>query len=199
MILLIVALISILVIIIVFEKISISEVHLQFIAIMIAIAIVGRILLSNIPNVQPATAIVILLSIYLNPFIGTMSGAIIIIITSMFLGSGPFIVFQVYAYMIVSFFCALSCLFFKDPSKIYISSIALLSGFIYGWVSNLGFMIFTDFNIQAFLALILTGGLFDLIHGINNFLFIWLFHSVFVSILSNINSVQGHRSSIDKF
>lgn len=170
-----------------FEKRPISESMLRFIALVTAAAIVGRLIFASIPNVQPATALILLVAACIGPISGTIVGMLVVVLTSLFLGSGPFVLFQIVAYMVVSLLCVLPGMRTRWVLTIY----GLTAGFFYGWISNLGFLIFTDFSREAFWTLLLTGGLFDLVHGVSNAVFIWLLYPIFLRILHSFDGNEG--------
>ncbi len=70
-----------------FERLQMTDQRLRFIAIITAAAIVGRLLFSSLPNVQPATALVLLLAVFIHPIVGAISGMLVVVLTSLFLGS----------------------------------------------------------------------------------------------------------------
>ncbi|WP_214810765.1 ECF transporter S component [Exiguobacterium sp. s127] len=185
--LILLACLSILILFIRFERRPLSEAMLRFIALVTAAAIVGRILFSSLPNIQPATALVLLLAAYVSPVVGAVAGLLVVVLSSLFLGSGPFVLFQALAYMAISLVGLVPLL----KSKWLLACYGLLAGFLYGWISNLGFLIFTAFSREAFLTLVVTGGVFDLVHGIGNVCFILLLHPTFLRILHSIDRKAG--------
>lgn len=170
-----------------FEKRPMSEAMLRFIALVTAAAIVGRLIFASIPNVQPATALVLLVAACVGPVTGAVVGMLLVVLTSLFLGSGPFVLFQIIAYTVISLFCMLPGM----RTRWILTAYGLAAGFFYGWISNLGFLIFTDFSREAFFTLLLTGGFFDLLHGVSNAVFLWLLYPIFLRILHSFDGKQG--------
>lgn len=173
-----------------FEHRDISEPMFRFIALVTAAAIVGRLLFASLPNVQPATALVLLLAVYVSPVVGAVAGLLVVVLTSLFLGSGPFVLFQALAYSGISVLCVLPFL----KSRILLSLYGFVAGFLYGWISNIGFLIFTDFSREAFLTLLISGGVFDVLHGLGNAGFIFLLQPIFLRILHSIEQKAGKEN-----
>ncbi|AFS70069.1 MULTISPECIES: ECF transporter S component [Exiguobacterium] len=181
------AVVAISVLILRFESRPVSEPMLRFVALVTAAAIAGRLVFSGIPNVQPATALVLLVAACVSPVVGTIVGLLVVVLTSLFLGSGPFVLFQIMAYAAICLACLLPGMQLRWMLSLY----GLVAGFLYGWISNLGFLIFTDFSREAFWTLLLSGGVFDLMHGVSNLIFIWLLHPIFLRILHSFDGNQG--------
>ncbi|WP_214847822.1 ECF transporter S component [Exiguobacterium sp. s193] len=173
-----------------FERREISEPMLRFIALVTAAAIVGRLLFASLPNIQPATALVLLLAVYVSPVVGAISGLLVVVLTSLFLGSGPFVLFQALAYVAISVLCALPVLKIRVLLVLY----GFVAGFLYGWISNIGFLVFTDFSREAFLTLLISGGVFDLLHGLGNACFLFVLQPIFLRILHSIGQKAGKEN-----
>ena len=172
---------------IVFEKLPMTDQRLRFIAIITAAAIVGRLLFSSLPNIQPATALILLLAVFVHPIVGAIAGMLVVVLTSLFLGSGPFVLFQALAYAVIASLGFVPFLRYR----ILLTGYAFFAGFLYGWVSNLGFLVLTDFSWQSFFTLLVTGGTFDLLHGLSSAIFIWILFPIFLRILHSFDEKKG--------
>ena len=174
-------------ILVMFEKLPMTDQRLRFIAIITAAAIVGRLLFSGLPNIQPATALVLLVAVFVHPIVGAVVGMLVVVLTSLFLGSGPFVLFQALAYAVIASLSFIPILRYR----IVLTGYAFFAGFLYGWVSNLGFLVLTDFSWQAFLTLLVTGGTFDLLHGLSNASFVWILFPIFLRIMHSFDEKKG--------
>ncbi|WP_290756879.1 MULTISPECIES: ECF transporter S component [unclassified Exiguobacterium] len=170
-----------------FERLQMTDQRLRFIAIITAAAIVGRLLFSSLPNIQPATAIVLLVAVFVHPIAGAISGMLVVVLTSLFLGSGPFVLFQALAYATIASLGFVPFLRYR----IVLTGYGFLAGFLYGWVSNLGFLVLTGFSWQAFLTLLVAGGTFDMLHGFSNAIFIWILFPIFLRIMHSFDEKRG--------
>lgn len=72
-----------------FEREPIRTKTLMFIAILIALAVAGRVSLAAIPSVQAASFIIIIGGISLGPELGFITGSTTALVSNMFLGQGP--------------------------------------------------------------------------------------------------------------
>lgn len=172
---------------IIFEKLPMTDQRLRFIAIITAAAIVGRLLFSSLPNVQPATALILLVAVFIHPIVGAISGMLVVVLTSLFLGSGPFVLFQALAYAVIASLGFIPLLRYR----LVLTGYAFFAGFLYGWVSNLGFLVLTGFSWQAFFTLLVTGGTFDMLHGFSNAIFIWILFPIFLRIMHSFDEKRG--------
>src|SRR5690625_3847939 len=68
------------------------------IAVMIALAVVGRFLFLAIPGFKPVTAIVIITAVYFGAEAGFLVGALSALISNLYFGQGPWTPFQMFAW-----------------------------------------------------------------------------------------------------
>ncbi|WP_114571623.1 ECF transporter S component [Exiguobacterium flavidum] len=174
--------------IVLFERERLSETDLRFLALIIALAIAGRILFAGIPNVQPATALLLLLSAYRGPLQGSVAGAFVAVLSSFFLGTGTFVIFQAFAF---AFVCLGVSLIPWKRRRFPLALYGLAAGYLYGWVSNIGFLALTGFSVGGFISLLVTGVFFDTLHGLSNLFFIYALHPIFLRIMRSADSIEG--------
>src|SRR5699024_1265432 len=72
-----------------FEKRNIQTRYMVVIAVMIALAVVGRFLFLAIPGFKPVTAIVIITAVYFGAEAGFLVGALSALISNLYFGQGP--------------------------------------------------------------------------------------------------------------
>lgn len=141
--------------------------RLTLIAMISTVAYVGRIMFSFIPNVQPTTTIIILVTIY----IGTIDGLLVAITTmfmsNLYLGMGPWTIAQIFAFsMIVGMFHIIKK---TNLSIKYYPVIAFFSGLFYGFVISLVQAPF--FGWALFFPYWISGISFDIYHALGNYVF----------------------------
>lgn len=160
-----------------------------------AACIVGRILFTWIPNVQPMTAILLLLAFY-----GSYTDALIVTLvsllgTNLYLGMGSWTISQLIAFSsIVTVFHFLSnCVLIKHHISIQ-AIIAFLCGLLYGLiVSRVEVFIY---QLPSFWAYYFQGLFFDILHGTGNLIFYLVLVPVFKRILlPTINSSKNKLNS----
>lgn len=151
---------------------------LTYLALLTAACVVGRLSFSFIPNVQPMTAIFLLLA-----FIGTLPDALTVcllgvIITNLYLGMGAWTISQLVAYtVIILCFYFLSKLPFVKRNCLRQAVLAFLCGLLYGLaVSRMEVWLY---HLPVFWAYYSQGIVFDLLHGAGNFGFYLILWPVF--------------------
>ena len=151
------------------------------IAIMSAIAIIGRIIFSIVPlpNFKPVTAIVIITGIAFGPEGGFLTGALTGFISNFIFGQGPWTPWQMFCWGMIGFIAGL---FYqlgflgkvgadlneggrKTPVRLII--FGFICGILYGWVMNIYYVIgyIDPINIPSIIAVYLSSILSDISHA----------------------------------
>jgi len=148
-----------------------------------AAAIVGRIALSALPNVQPVTAIIILMAVYIGTWDAAVSAVVIVLITNLILGMGIWSLYQIAAWVLIALLSAALLKKWHPPAALLIW--AIVCGFGYGaFVSIFSWrMINTGAAAASYTAYWLAGLLADAYHAVGNGVFIWFLIPVFEKIL----------------
>ncbi|GAW71912.1 hypothetical protein C5L28_001251 [Lentilactobacillus parakefiri] len=81
-----------------FERTPLKTQTLMFLAILIALAVAGRVPFASIPSVQAASFVIILGGISLGPELGFVVGSATALVSNMFLGQGPWTPWQMFAW-----------------------------------------------------------------------------------------------------
>jgi len=144
-----------------------------------AVAIVGRIALTALPNVQPVTVILILMAIYIGTWDAVISAGVIVLVTNLYMGMGLWTVYQIIAWGIIALVSGL--LFKKHHNPFLMLGWAILCGFFYGAVISVMSCrtIYAGPNAGTYLAYWLSGLLYDGYHAVGNALFIWFLQPLF--------------------
>lgn len=144
-----------------------------------AVAIVGRIALTALPNVQPVTVILILMAVYIGLWDAAVSSFVIVLVTNLYLGMGIWSVYQIITWCAIAVISGL--LFRKKHGQFLMLGWAVLCGFIYGAVISVMSCrtIYTGAAAGTYLAYWLSGLLFDGYHAVGNALFMWFLQPVF--------------------
>ena len=112
------------------------------IAVMAAIAVVGRMAFFMLPQFKPVTAIVIITGISLGAEAGFLTGAVAGFVSNFFFGQGPWTPWQMFAFGIIGF---LAGLLFRGKREKYKKSKLILC--LYGGIATLviyGFLMDTS-------------------------------------------------------
>ncbi|MGL5695142.1 MAG: ECF transporter S component, partial [Peptostreptococcaceae bacterium] len=144
------------------------------IAVMAALAAVGRFAFAPVPFFKPTSAIIIITASVFGPEAGFLTGAISALGSNLFFGQGPWTPWQMFSWGIIGY---LSGYMIKKEiinSKIKLYIFGFLSGFIFGWIMNIwtatGYMY--EFSWKAFGALYISSIPTDFIHGVATVIFL---------------------------
>lgn len=169
----------------VFEDRNPQAREILLIAVMAAIAVVGRMAFFMVPQFKPVSAIVIIAGVGLGAEAGFLTGAVAGFVSNFFFGQGPWTPWQMFAFGIIGFLAGM--LFSKSKKRrgsrraeqahkivlCFYGGIATLV--IYGLLmDSASVSIFTkDFSWSAFLASYVSGFPFNVIHGVSTMIFLF--------------------------
>lgn len=144
-----------------------------------AAAIVGRIALGALPNVQPVTAILILMAVYIGIWDSTVSAVVITLVTNAYMGLGAWSLYQMAAWAAIAVISGL--LFKKHHHPVVMLIWAVFCGFAYGAAVSVFSWntLSTGTGAGGYAAYWLSGLLFDGYHALGNAVFIWLLQPLF--------------------
>lgn len=137
-------------------------------ALLAALAVVGRSVFVFIPNVQPVTAIIITCGLILGPGAAVILAILTTFLSNMILGMGIWSIWQITSWGLIGIISGLLGKFFKKVPIFVIILFAAFSGYFYGFVISL-----TTYQISGkFWPYYLAGLPFDTNHAIGNVVFI---------------------------
>lgn len=147
-------------------------------------ASLGRVIFAIIPQVQPVTALVIVAGSVYGCRKGYVTGALCALVSNLFLGQGPWTLFQMTAWGVVGLLAGLLEKLvhnLSEEKKVWIYA-------IYGFFAAFLFSLITDFHTIAFLgdgmnlasvlAVYVTGMAFNIGHGIFNFVLLLFLYQI---------------------
>ena len=141
--------------------------ELAFLALITAACVVGRLLFQFIPNIQPMTAIFILLTLFLGASRGIIVSILSLIITNIYLGMGVWTITQIVGFStIVVIAAGLNRLPIFQKHLILQVSYSFIAGFLYGLI--LALIDTQIYGISNFWMYYLGGVSFDFLHAIGN-------------------------------
>lgn len=143
-------------------------------AVMAALASVGRVAFAPIPFFKPTSAIIIITASVFGPEAGFLTGAMSALASNLFFGQGPWTPWQMFSWGIIGFLSGY--LIKKDiinnKTKLYI--FGGFTGFIFGWIMNIwtatGYMY--EFSWSSFFGLYTASFFPDLTHSISTIIFL---------------------------
>lgn len=159
--------------------------RISILAILTALAYVGRILLQFIPNVQPVTAILIIIALTLGMTDGLIVATASIFLSNLMLGMGPWTFAQIMSFAAIILLTVLLMKWFY-PAKnkwwhVIFSVYAFITGILYGFI--ISFISVKLLGINNFWAYYVAGVPFDLMHGMGNFAFYFFLEPVIAPLI----------------
>jgi len=140
---------------------------LTLLAIFATVGVVGRIIFSFLPNVQPVTAMIIITGVVLGPVAGIILAILVTFLSNMILGTGIWTLWQIVSWGLIGIISGLLGKFFNPLPTYIVVFIALISGYFYGFVISL-----TTYQVTGkFWPYYLAGLPFDTYHAIGNVAF----------------------------
>lgn len=174
-----------------FEKKHPQARELVPIAVLSAIAALGRVVFAAFPFVKPTSAIVIITGMAFGPQAGFISGAVAALASNVFFGQGPFTPWQMFAWGIIGFLAGL----LEKPlqNRMAICLFGFFSGFIFGWIMDLwqvlGFVY--PINMKSVLLTYAASFYFDLIHSVSTVVFLLVLAKPWLKILRRVKIKYG--------
>ena len=145
---------------------------ITLIALLSTLAYIGRLLFAWIPNVQPVTVILLIITLEMGLVEGFLTASLSMILSNIFLGMGPWTLYQIasFAIVILVFFC-LKFLWrqtWKQPllKLTFFTIMAGLMGYLYGFVISIFSVYF--YHIPKFWVYYFQGLPFDTLHALGN-------------------------------
>ena len=176
-----------------FEMREIGGREIVMLAMLAAIAAVGRVPFAGLPSVQPTTFVIIMVGLVFGAESGFLVGAVAAIVSNVFLGQGPWTPWQMYAWGMVGMTAGLlrntwwmrtlwgKCMF------------GFVWGYLFGWFMNMWIIVG---NIESFAWEFLAGVYvasiyFDLAHALSNVFFLLVFGVSWMRILERFKKKYG--------
>lgn len=148
-----------------FERANHNSREIVFIAIICALAVVGRIIFAALPAVKPELFILIMGAIVSGPETGFLMGTIIALTSNMYFGQGVWTPWQMFALGVIGLISGLMSE--KVPTWILVIW-GLASGFIMGWIMDVYYIVgFVDpITFKSILTSLAASFYFDFVHAI---------------------------------
>lgn len=163
-----------------FEKRKPKTREIVLLAVLTSMAIVGRLIFFMTPQFKPSVAIIIITAVMLGKEAGFLSGCLTAFISDFFFGQGPWTPWQMIAFGLIGI---ISSWIFQGVGKnfIYHRWILSLNGFfvtflLYGFIMDTAtvVMYMDKPRVSVFLAAYATGFVFNFIHAMSTFIFLFI-------------------------
>ena len=169
---------------------SLSSREIAAVASLGALSAAGRVAFAAVPSVQPSTVLVICCGWVLGPAAGFTVGATTALVSNLFLGQGPWTVWQMLCWAGIG---ALAGVLGKAPTTRPVRRIvafSIVSGFLFGWAMDAWFWISFVYphTLGTFFVSIATGLGFDAMHAAGNAVFSALFAHRAITLLGQFRA-----------
>ncbi|WP_334333302.1 ECF transporter S component [Companilactobacillus sp. HBUAS59544] len=168
-----------------FEKSAHTSREIVFIAIICALAVVGRIIFAAIPSVKPELFILILGAIVSGPETGFLMGTIIALTSNMYFGQGAWTPWQMFALGVIGLVSGL--MNGHHPKTWQLVIWGFLTGFIMGWIMDVYYIIgfVNPITIKSVLTSIAASFYFDFVHAIFTAVLVLLVGQRWIKLFGN--------------
>lgn len=164
-----------------FENSKPTTESIMLLAILIATASIGRLILISIPSVNLQSFIVIMVGIVFGKKEGFIVGSLSALVTAMILGIGPWVVFQMIGWGLMGLTAGLIAE--KLDNIVFRVAFGLAWGLLYGWIADLsGIFYLGSINLGSVLGLFISSFPFDMLHGVSNAVLLAVFYNWFKKI-----------------
>lgn len=177
-----------------FEKRKPKTREVVLLAVMAALAVVGRVAFFMTPQFKPCAAIIIITGIMFGKQSGFLCGVLTAFVSDFFFGQGPWTPWQMIAFGMIGL---LSAVIFsgkrikKAHNKILISVYGFLVTFLlYGIIMDTAtvFMYTDTPKLSTFIATYASGIFFNFVHGLSTFVFLFLISDVTLKKLERLKN-----------
>ena len=166
------------------------------IAVLTAIATVGRLILMSIPAVNMASFIIIMVGVVFGKEEGFIVGALTAFVSGLFMGMGYWVLFQMLAWGLMGASAGFLASRFDNVGFRIV--FGLLWGFLYGWITDISAIFYsgTALEISPIIALYLNGVSYDLTHGVTNAVLLVVLYDWFKKMFTRakVKYLSGHSS-----
>jgi energy-coupling factor transport system substrate-specific component len=167
------------------EDKQITTKELSLIAIYSTFTAIARVPFNVIPNFTPCDFLIFCAGYVFGPLIGFIIGGNTAIISNLFLGQGPWTIYQIVAWGLVGVTGGLlNPKHNQIPNRFFIAIVGFIWGFVYGWITNIWFWLLNPpISLTTFIATNILSFPFDLLHAIASFIFLFAFGIPTINIL----------------
>lgn len=148
--------------------------RMVLIAVLVAMAVVGRCIFAPVPGFTPVAAIAIISAVYLGAEPGFIVGSLTALVSDIFFGIGPWTPFQMCAWGIVGMGAGIPFIRKHFSGKIPVLIYGALSGAVYSVIMDIWTVLSIDgtFNFSRYVGAFVTSVPFIFIYAISNIIFL---------------------------
>ncbi|EGO2793258.1 TPA: hypothetical protein IUT82_002700 [Enterococcus faecalis] len=150
-------------------------------ALLTAVCVVGRLLTSVLPNVQPITAVLLIVTVHIGIVPALIIGSLSILITNFYLGMGIWTIAQILSFACIILFAGILRKYTPLKKAPFAQLLlAFFASILYGLLVSA--MLAPFWGVKQFIPYYLAGLSFDVMHGIGTVVFYLLLKKPFVQM-----------------
>ena len=159
--------------------------RIALLAILTALIYIGRPVFQFLPNVQPMTTILIILTLHMGISNGLIVATLSLILTNMLMGMGPWTFAQLFTFAVIIIFTGLVMKpIYRKNTKWLFVIFSFLAGIIYGFVISL--VEYKVYGMTNFWVYYAAGISFDFAHAVGNAGFYLILEPILRPILRKV-------------
>ncbi len=187
----------ILLFLVLFEKSRFSTKETSIIIVLAALAALSRIPFAAIPSAQPTTFIVIMSGFVFGGLPGFLTGAVAAFVSNMFMGQGPWTIFQMLAWGLCGLSAGMLGRITPDTKRIYLIIFGFFWGYLFGWINNIWhwYSFISPLTLKSWIFVNATSFWFDTIHAVTNTAFIGFFGADMMKILKRFKKKLSYSKA----
>ena len=176
-----------------FEIRHITGREVVILAMLAAIAAIGRVPFASLPSVQPTSFIIIMTGLVFGAESGFIVGAVAAIVSNIFLGQGPWTPWQMFAWGAMGMSAGLLRHIWWMKKQWGLCIFGFVWGYLFGWFMNMWIIVsnLASFSWEYFIGIYISSIYFDLAHGLSNVFFIAVFAVSWKKILERFKRKYG--------
>jgi energy-coupling factor transport system substrate-specific component len=169
-----------------YERRKVTSKELSLIAILSCISAISRVPFAAIPGVQPSTFIIICTGYVFGPLPGFVVGATTPLISNLFLGHGPWTIFQMFAWGCVG----ISASFLKRVRIKGLVFFGIAWGYLFGLIMNMWWWMayIHPHTLTTLMATMASSIGFDTLHALGNAIFLMVIGERTIKILKRFKN-----------
>ncbi|MBQ9551648.1 MAG: ECF transporter S component [Clostridia bacterium] len=175
-----------------FERKKVTSRRLVVVAVMTALAALGRVILTPFPGVTPITAFAALTALSLGGEAGFMVGSLAALLSDFYAGQGVWTPFQMFAWGLTGLFAGLLAKQLKN-NRVLLVIYGVIAGVAYSFLMDLWSVLWLNgtFSLKLYAAALVTSLPFTIIYAVTNTVLLLLLVKPFCKKLDRIKLKYG--------
>nr|WP_261381555.1 ECF transporter S component [Paenibacillus cremeus] len=176
-----------------FERRRVEARELVLLAVLSAIAAIGRVPFAPLPSVQPTSFVIIISALAFGGEAGFMIGAIAALVSNVFLGQGPWTPWQMFCWGMIGATAGWLRNTRGMKSRVGLLLFGFAWGFLFGWIMNVWYLINLPDALSWSLVAVayVQSFYFDLAHALSNVFFLAVLGGSWGKVLQRFRKKYG--------